>query len=130
MAFYDEMAEMAVSLLKELKTGQVSVFRRTEALDPTTDFDPEPDPPIVEDEYKADAASFGVMEEYIDGKTIFGGETQSICSVVWTKAGVVTSFEPKLGDRIKIGGISQTLVAVERIPRDGTVVVWNIISKR
>lgn len=128
MAFYDEMQETAVALLQELKTGRISVFRQAAPQDPTKDFDPEAT--VTEVEFSADAASFGVQEEYINGKTIFGGETQSICSVVWTKAGVITSFEPKLGDRVVIDGDSHTPVSIERIPRDGTPVVWIIISKR
>ena len=124
MGIYDDLRASSVEVINELMTGQVTVTRSTTVVAaPEGEFNPAavPTNPLV---YVANACSFGITEEYMDDKSLVGDEVVCIASPVWYKDAVVANFIPRVKDICTIDGEAHTCVKIERVPRDGTAVVW------
>ena len=124
MGVYDDLRASSVEVINELMTGQVTVTRATAVVAaPESEFNPA-DVPTASLVYVANACSFGITEEYMDDKSLVGDEIVCIASPVWYKDGAQAAFEPRVKDSCSINGEAHTCVKIERVPRDGTAVVW------
>jgi hypothetical protein len=120
MGFYDDMADVASSVLAEFKQGVVTLTHSVPGTpDPETPWIPA-DP--TETTYTLDAVVSPVGEQFIDGTTILASDEM----VSAAPFGV----EPEPGDTLSIDGVTVTIIKQMRIPSAGTVVVWKWVVRR
>lgn len=102
--------------------GESVTLIRTNRAAPAGDTPWQPGAPTTET-YTLDAVVKGVAAKYIDGKTIIASDRLLIASPKAKRVsdGVVVDLEPRMTDKLQIGGKETTVKRVDK-PSDGGVV--------
>ena len=137
MSFYDEIQEVAGSILNEFKQGSVKLIHYEEAsggtLDEPTELVEEVnegtlDEPteLVEEVYDLDATVSGVSYKYLIN-------SYAVASDLTVTAGVIKGVTPSINDFIEIEGVRHKIIRdISAAPNaaNGKPVVWRFICRK
>ena len=122
MAFYDDMQELAGSILGEYKQGSVKLIHYTQtnggSLDEPSD--------LKETVYNLDATVSGVSYKYLIN-------SYAVASDLTVTAGVIKGVTPTINDFIEIEGVRHKIIRdISAAPNaaSGKPVVWRFICRK
>jgi len=122
---YDDFQELSNELFEEFQQGTVKLIRTTEGV-PANEWEAGT-PTTVE--FLLSATATGVLEKYVDGKTILSSDLQINSAVKATNlttgiaVDLIGSNQPsKETDKLEIDGSVKTVEAIKQIPSAGTPV--------
>lgn len=122
MGFYDEMQELAGSILNEFKQGSVKLIHYKETNNGTLD---EPSD-LRETIYNLDATVSGVSYKYLIN-------SYAVASDLTVTAGVIKGVTPTINDFIEIEGVRHKIIRdISAAPNaaSGKPVVWRFICRK
>lgn len=122
MSFYDEMQELAGSILSEFKQGSVKLIHYKETNNGTLD---EPSD-LRETIYNLDATVSGVSYKYLIN-------SYAVASDLTVTAGVIKGVTPTINDFIEIEGVRHKIIRdISAAPNaaTGKPVVWRFICRK
>lgn len=122
MGFYDEMQELAGSILNEYKQGSVKLIQYKETNNGTLDEPSE----LHETVYDLNATVSGVSYKYLIN-------SYAVASDLTVTAGVIKGVTPTINDFIEIEGVRHKIIRdISAAPNaaSGKPVVWRFICRK
>ncbi|MBP5699083.1 MAG: hypothetical protein J6W96_06120 [Alphaproteobacteria bacterium] len=122
MAFYDDMQELASSIMKNFKQGSVKLVQYKETKGGTLDEPSE----MAENVYDLDATVSGVSYKYLIN-------SYAVASDLTVTAGVIKGVTPTINDFIEIEGVRHKIIRdISAAPNaaSGKPVVWRFICRK
>jgi hypothetical protein len=122
MSFYDEMQELAGSILNEYKQGSVKLIHYEEINGGTLDEPAE----LIEKVYNLDATVSGVSYKYLI-------DSYAVASDLTVTAGVIKGVTVSINDFIEIEGVRHKIIRdISSAPNaaSGKPVVWRFICRK
>ena len=122
MAFYDDMQELASSILKDFKQGSVKLIHYESAEGGTLDEPSE----LTETVYNLDATVSGVSYKYLIN-------SYAVASDLTVTASVIKGVQPTINDFIEVEGVRHKIIRdISAAPNaaNGKPVVWRFICRK
>lgn len=122
MSFYQEMQNIASSLLKEFKQGSVKLVQLVESANENSLDEPE----LVEKVYDLNATISGVNYKYLI-------DSYAVASDLTVTAGVIPNVNVTINDFIDIDGVRHKIIRdISPAPTsvNGKPVVWRFICRK
>lgn len=122
MNFYQDMQNIASSLLKEFKQGSVKLIQLTESVNENSLDEPE----LVEKTYNLNATVSGVNYKYLIN-------SYAVASDLTVTAGVIPNVNVTINDFIDIDGVRHKIIRdISPAPTSasGKPVVWRFICRK
>jgi len=128
VSFWDEMRAGANSTVEALQSTTLRIVRSTTVLqDPEDEYTPAVDP--TNEQYDLAVVVTGVTKEYVDNELVIGSDKMIIADAYASLVGedgnaAPALFEHSIKDNYVLGGITQRVKKIERIPADGPAVMF------